>query len=40
MDEASIEKNKDLIKEISNLNKMRQYRLVEDIDEILKDLKE
>ncbi|MBA7555424.1 hypothetical protein ES705_48086 [subsurface metagenome] len=38
MDEKDIEKNKKLIDDISNLNKIRQYKIVEDIDKILEEL--
>jgi len=38
MDEKDIEKNKKLIDDITNLNKIRQYQIVEDIDEILEEL--
>lgn len=38
MDEKDIEKNKKLIDDITNLNKIRQYKIVEDIDKILEEL--
>jgi len=38
MDEQDIEKNKQLIEDITNLNKIRQYQIVEDIDKILEEL--
>ena len=38
MDKEDIEKNKILIENISNLNKIRQNEIVDDIDKILKEL--
>jgi len=37
MDKKDIEKSKELIEGISNLNKIRQYKIAEDIEDILKD---
>lgn len=38
MKEKDIKKNKKLIEDITKLNRMRQYELADDIDEILEDL--
>ncbi len=38
MDEENIKKNEKLIEDISNLNKIRQHKIEDDIDELLKGL--
>ncbi|MFX0029547.1 MAG: hypothetical protein ACFE8B_10075 [Candidatus Hermodarchaeota archaeon] len=40
MDKENIEKSKDLIKDISQLNKIRQIEIAEDIDELLDEFPE
>ena len=40
MDEKDIEKNKKLIDDITNLDKIRQYEIVEDIDKIFEELED
>jgi len=40
MKKEDIEKSKELIKDISQLNRMRQYEIAEDIDDILKGFPE
>ena len=40
MDYKDIEKNKKLIDDITNLDKIRQYEIVEDIDKIFEELED
>lgn len=40
MDKEDIEKNKKLIDDITDLNKIRQYEIVEEIDKIFEELED
>ena len=40
MDKEDIEKNKKLIDDITDLNKIRQYEIVEEIEKIFEELEE